>query len=317
MKSKALKQITIAILLTSGIALFPAQVPQVGTVGLNGVTWNGIRSSNGTPSQNDMDTDLSTIKGYGKFNSVRVYYPCYEGKIDVAKMLKIDLDDDYNILLGLFIFELHKQLKNWTEEQLKNYLVPHQNDSNVTGIIVGNEDAAGNENILINYINQIKTNSHKPIGSAQTYDYWKNDTENPKVKELADNCDFIAVNLFTNITEPINGQPNISVSDAVKQVKIQYKDLVSKYNKQVVITETGWPTKAGPFDPHPIAAPNGVANMYDYMSQIKDWATQNNVVVYWYEMFDSQYAVPQDTYFWNYNFGLLNGDRSSKQSPGK
>ena len=175
------------------------------------------------------------------------------------------------------------------------------------------------KNLIQLHLKQIKTDAPKvPVSTAQTSDFWLNDAS---AAALANKCDFIAVNIYPhwNWNKPdANNQPKLQLNSLTPQqgfddFEKQYDDIAKKYpGKQIVVTETGWPTTYGNTpNPPPIQYQKGLDNAHSYFKLIKDWSDKNQVVVYYYSMFDDWYGVNATSQY-NMHFGLLNTDRSKK-----
>lgn len=301
-----------------------------------GVTYNGLHATT-QPTPTAISADIQTIStnttnlAGQSFSAIRTYYPQYNGGNPILMNI---IPSTMNVLLGLYLFDFDQPAHpEWTQENLQNDVLPYLSNSNLTGVLVGNEDATdgsgnpSNANIttIITYINQIKTqNPQTRVSSAQTTGFWNNST-NPDVISLSNKCDFIAVNIYPdwNWQSPdANNQPKnalgstLSVQDAVTSFIAQYQKLVSLYpNKQIVVSETGWPTTYGwvvNVQP-PIQYQIGLTNATAYFNQIQDWAKRNNVVVYYYSMFDDWYGVNTSSQY-NMHFGLLDNVGNPKHA---
>jgi exo-beta-1,3-glucanase (GH17 family) len=89
-----------------------------------------------------------------------------------------------------------------------------------------------------------------------------------------------------------------------------YHQLEAKYpGRQIVVTETGWPTTFGPIPSQ--QAPVGISNARDYLTRVSAWAQAQQVVLYIHNMFDDQFGVDTSSPF-NYHFGLIDYTGKSK-----
>ena len=293
-----------------------------------GVTYNGLHSTT-NPNVDDINADLSAIQSYrnpqgDRFTSIRTYYPQYNGNIGLMPLI-----DKYHLktLLGLYVFPDHA---SWTDGNYTSYVKPYLENQNILGILVGNEDynTSGASEIINKYLIQIKSDApNVPVSSAQTTDFWLND---PNALTLASKCDFIAVNIYPNWNwnnPDTNNQPQLqsrtltpesgalSPQQGFENFQNQYNAIAAKYpGKQVVVTETGWPTTYGwvvnvPYQPKQYQV--GLDNAQSYLKLIKDWSDKNKVVVYYYSMFDDWYGV-NTTSQYNMHFGLLDTYRNTK-----
>jgi hypothetical protein len=78
------------------------------------------------------------------------------------------------------------------------------------------------------------------------------------------------------------------------------RQIRSKYpGRQIVVTETGWPTTFGPIGSQQF--PVGISNARDYLQRVTH---AQQVVLYIHNIFDDQYGVDTSSPF-NYRFGLI------------
>jgi exo-beta-1,3-glucanase (GH17 family)/cellulose synthase/poly-beta-1,6-N-acetylglucosamine synthase-like glycosyltransferase len=120
-------------------------------------------------------------------------------------------------------------------------------NSNVIGIVVGNETVfRGEQKVddLINLIKRVKKSVNVPVTTGEIWNIWR---DNP---ELASNVDFIAAHVLPY-------WENFSHSQAVDQAVDRYQLLREKFpGKRIVIAEFGWPSNGynlqnadpGPFE---------------------------------------------------------------------
>ena len=263
-----------------------------------GVTYNGLHATE-HPTVGQVTADLATTKQH--FEHVRTYYPQFDGgAVDVGKIAK---DANLNLLLGLFLFDGHN---DWTAGDYKNFIKPAVARGNIAGILVGNEDPQMIDNgILPQYLRQVKTDfPQMPVGTSQKSDFWRSDA---RAEQLLPLVDFIGVNIYPvwdwtqadGNKQPIGVKPD----QGFNSFKGTYDDIQRKYSgKQIVVTETGWPTTFGPIGAQQF--PVGISNARDYLQRVTGWAQAQQVVLYIHNMFDDQYGVETSSPF-NYHFGLI------------
>jgi exo-beta-1,3-glucanase (GH17 family) len=187
----------------------------------------------------------------------------------------------------------------------------NQNDAEVTSLIVaaqaGNVDMAivGSEALLRNdvsesqliaYMNQVREAipAGIPVTTADTYDTL---LAHPNVIAASD---VIAANIYPYWQMD-------AISNAVCDLVSAYNQVVSAANgKQVIISETGWPSGG---DAQGAAVPTP-ANEAQFLSQFIYWANANNVAYFYFEGLDeawkASYEGPQGAYWgiWDEN-GVL------------
>ena len=100
-----------------------------------------------------------------------------------------------------------------------------------------------------------------------------------------------------------NNQPKgVTPEAGFKSFSATYSQMRLKYSaRQIVVTETGWPTTFGPIGSQQF--PVGISNARDYLQRVTGWAQAQQVVLYIHNMFDDQFGVDTSSQF-NYHFGL-------------
>jgi exo-beta-1,3-glucanase (GH17 family) len=263
-----------------------------------GVTYNGLHRTD-SPTTAGVATDLATTKAH--FDRVRTYYPQYGGgRVDVGRVAR---DADVTLLLGLFLFDGHP---DWVEGDYTGFVKPAVQRGNVEGILIGNEDPQMIANgILPQYLKRAKTEfPQTPVGTSQTSGFWLSDGQAGGLLPLVD---FIGVNIYPAWDwgrADANGQPiGVTPEAGFSSFTATYGQIRSKYpDRQIVVTETGWPTTYGKTSPP--QPPVGIRNAHDYLERVTGWAAAEQVVVFIHNMFDDQYGVDPSSEF-NYNFGLI------------
>lgn len=268
-----------------------------------GVTYNGLHSTK-NPTAGQVIADLATTKQH--FERARTYYPQYGGGVvDVGKIAK---DANLNLLLGLYLFDNHD---DWTAGDYQNFVKPAAARGNIEGILVGNEDPQMVDNgIIAKYLRQAKSDFPQiPVGTSQQSNFWLSDG---RAKRLLPLVDFIGVNIYPAwdwLRADGNNQPNgVTPETGFNSFRDTYGQVRSKYpGRQIVVTETGWPTTFGPIGSQQF--PVGIGNARDYLQRVTGWAQAQQVVLYIHNMFDDQYGVDTSSPF-NYHFGLIdNADK--------
>jgi exo-beta-1,3-glucanase (GH17 family) len=261
-----------------------------------GITYNGLHSTV-NPTAAQVSADLATTKQH--FGDVRTYYPQYGGgAVDVGKLAK---DAGLNLMLGLFLFDGHP---DWIESNYQQFVKPAVARGNITAILIGNEDPQMIDTIT-QYLQKAKADLPQvPVGTAQTIGFWLTDGDAAQLLPLVD---FIAVNIYPAwdwTRADGNNQPiGVTPESGFNSFRDTYSQIQAKYSgRQIVVTETGWPTTFGPIPAQQF--PIGISNARDYLNRVIAWAQAQQVVVYIHNMFDDQYGVDTSSPF-NYHFGLI------------
>ena len=262
-----------------------------------GVTYNGLHATT-SPTVGQVTADLAATQQH--FAHVRTYYPQFGGgAVDVGRVAK---DAGLNLLLGLFLFDNNA----WTAGDYNNFVKPAVARGNIAGILVGNEDPQMIDNgIIPQYLRQARTDLPQiPVGTSQRSDFWLSDA---RAEQLLPLVDFIGVNIYPAwdwAQADGNNQPSgVTAEAGFNSFSATYGRIRSKYpGRQIVVTETGWPTTFGPIGARQF--PAGIANARDYLQRVTGWAQPEQVVLYIHNMFDDQYGVDTSSPF-NYHFGLI------------
>jgi exo-beta-1,3-glucanase (GH17 family) len=261
-----------------------------------GVTYNGLHGTpNPTPAQ--VTADLATTKQH--FGHARTYYPQYGGgAVDVGKIAK---DANLTLLLGLFLFDGHP---DWIAANYDQFVKPAVARGNIAGILVGNEDPRMIDAIT-QYLGKAKADfPGTPVGTSQTIGFWLSDGRAAPLLTLVD---FIGANIYPAwdwTHADGNNQPiGVTPESGFNSFRDTYSQIQTKYaGKQIVVTESGWPTTFGPVPSQQF--PVGISNARDYLGRMTAWAQAQQVVVYIHNMFDDQYGVDASSPY-NSHFGLI------------
>lgn len=122
---------------------------------------------------------------------------------------------------------------NRNEREIESAIKLARHNSNVNGIVVGNETIlTGTQKVdeLIEKIKRVKKSVNVPVTTGDVWNTWR---DNP---ELASNVDFIAAHILPY-------WENYSAAQAVDQAMYLYGLLREKFpGKRIVIAEFGWPS---------------------------------------------------------------------------
>ena len=154
-----------------------------------------------------------------------------------------------------------------------NELINETNTGSVDIAIVGSETLLRNdlsEDQLINYIKKVKQVA--PGVEVTTADTYSELINHPKVMAV---CDVIMYNSYPYW----NG---VSINEAIKEQEDHHKNLVDHAgNKQVIVSETGWPSSVNTVG----SAVPSLENASKYFNDFVLWARKNNVEYFYFEAF--------------------------------
>jgi exo-beta-1,3-glucanase (GH17 family) len=228
-----------------------------------GITYNGLHGTP-NPTAAQVSADLATTKQH--FEHVRTYYPQYGGgAVDVGKIAK---DANLILLLGLFLFDGHP---DWIAGNYDQFLKPAVARGNIAGILIGNEDPQMID-IITQYLGKAKADFPQiPVGTSQTIGFWLSDG---RAAQLLPLVDFIGVNIYPAwdwTRADANNQPiGVTPESGFNSFVDTYNQIQTKFpGRQIVVTETGWPTTFGTI---PSQQFPGISNARDYLNRVKAWA---------------------------------------------
>jgi len=146
-------------------------------------------------------------------------------------------------------------------------------------VAVGNECLLReelSENEIINYINRVK--DALPGVDVSYVDAYYQLHESPK---LLNACDIILANCYPFWEGYHAEQSSVYLSKMYEVIKNIAGD------KEVIITETGWPTYGRSVD----KAEPSIENMMKYFIRLKKWSDQENVKVFYFSSFDESWKA--------------------------
>ena len=211
---------------------------------------------------------LEVLKPHTKW--IRVF-SCTNGHEKIPKIAK---EMGLKTMVGAW-------LNNGVEEnhvEIQSLIKLIQNDL-VDIAAVGNEvlyRGELNEQTIINYIKQVKKASkHTPVGYVDAYYEF---TNRPKLVEA---CDVILANCY-----PYWEGVDIKIAGFYLQEMYQ-KTLQVAQGKQVIITETGWPSIGEQIGG---AVPSKL-NVMNYYIKAQLWAETENIDLFYFSSFDESWKI--------------------------
>ncbi|MDR0818218.1 MAG: S-layer homology domain-containing protein [Oscillospiraceae bacterium] len=198
---------------------------------------------------------------------------------ELEKIYKVAKEEYHlRIIAGCWLDSRYSQTQIY--EELDN-LVELTNKGYVDVAVVGSEtfyrdDFAVDEFITyIKYVRERITDKSIPVGTSDTSDAFLN---NPK---LVENCDILLCTIypfFSNVTADNAAQ---SLIDAYNRV------LAVSGGRQVIISESGWPTEGSP---EGIAVPS-MDNARKLFEASYQWSRENNVEIVYFSEIDEAWKV--------------------------
>jgi exo-beta-1,3-glucanase (GH17 family) len=272
------------------------------------------------PSREEILEDLRILVAQG-FRLIRVYDA---GENTVATLDLIRQHDlPLKVLLGMW---LRAEISNhegcpWLDEPIPDEDLAANALANVAEIERGIELAkqyrnivvavnVGNEALVewndhmvplenvIAYVERVKAAIEQPVTVADNYAWWIRDGA-----PLAAAVDFLGIHTYPQWEEKTIDEALAYTLANLEGVRAALPD------RPIAILEAGWATTASEFGGR--ASEESQAR---YFREIRDWAKQNNVTVFFFEAFDEPWkGNPSDPLGAEKHWGLFFADRSPKR----
>lgn len=241
------------------------------------------------PTEEEINQDLTLLSG--KVHAVRTY----SSLNGLESVPKLAANHNLNVTLGAWVN--HDTLA--TQQEIDALIsISRADHPNIVRTIVGNESIMRNEvsvDQLISYLRIVRKNTWRPVSTSETWDIWI------KHPELADEVDFIA----THILPYWEGIP---ADEAVDYVFERYYQLRKAFpNKQIVITEVGWPSDGQAKGMAEATLVNQARFIRDFLNR----ARLEDLVYYVVEAFDQPWKLALEGSVGAY-WGLYNANREPK-----
>lgn len=142
-----------------------------------------------------------------------------------------------------------------------------------------NENLVSPERVLY-FVKELKKHTKQLVTYCENFYYWI-----PMLKEVADVCDIISIHTYP-------AWVNKEIEEALDVSKSDYFEIANHYkDKQVIITEAGWPTMSSRGIEARLA---NVQNQKKYIKDMEGWSEQEQVVVFFFEAFDEPWKGSND-----------------------
>ena len=175
----------------------------------------------------------------------------------------------------------------------------------VLAVSAGNESVPlWNDNLvspgrILYFVKTLKDNVSVPVTYCDNVHYWKNE-----LKEVAQAVDFISVHLYPVWEGKILPEAILSVESGFNEIRQLYP------NKQIIITETGWPTASNHQQ-----IPDYLANEHNqkvFNTVIDSWAEKQKITCFFFEAFDETWKGSDNIYEPEKHWGYYNVHRQPK-----
>jgi len=224
------------------------------------------------PSEAQIEEDLALLAGDA--HAVR----SYSVRGTLAEIPKLAASKGLNVVLGGWLSNIPKD----NEEELQKLInVYRENHRNIVRVIVGNETLLRTEQTvpqMIEHLERVRKSVWAPVSCAEPWHIW---LKNP---ELVEHVDFIAVHLLPY-------WEGIPIEEAVNYVVLRYNELRRTYpDKQIIITEVGWPSNGRTFG----QAVASQTNQAKFLRRFLATAEKNGFTYYIMEAFDQVWKKSEE-----------------------
>lgn len=200
---------------------------------------------------------------------------------------------------------LAKHIEQNQEQLEKAIALCNAYKEQLIGVSAGNESVPEwNENLVsparvLYFVNTLKEYTEVPVTYCDNIYYWKN-----KLVDVANAVDFISIHIY-----PV--WHSKSVIESIGICVREYNEINNQYpNKQVLITETGWPTKS---NDHVISSKEAnELNQKFYNTEIEKWSRNNDAICFFFEAFDEEWKGSNDPSEPEKNWGHYLDNRKPK-----
>jgi len=290
----------------------------------NAICYSGFRKgqspvTNVFPTYQEVKEDLLILEK--DFDYIRMYHPSKHAEtvlevitnenLDLKVMVGIDLLGELNnpncAWGGNYsVEECASHIKHNQDSLFKLINLANKYEDIICSVSAGNESVPEwNENLVdpqrvLYFVKELKKYTNLPVTYCDNFYYWDN-----KLTEVAEVVDFISIHTYPVWTgNKVANAFNVSV-DEYNRVKKRYP------NKEIVITEAGWPTNSNGSEIDKYSA--NEEHQILYVNQMKEWSEKNEVVVFYFEAFDEPWKGSSDQYEPEKHWGFYYEDRNPKK----
>ncbi len=269
------------------------------------------------PSYEEIKEDLLILEK--NYDYIRMYDPSDYAQTTLRVIR--DLNLSLKVMLGIDLLgEISNPQCAWggllTDEQIKNNIAYNESslqklmtlantyEDIIVAVSAGNEAVPEwNENLVspdrvLYFVKALKENTSQIVTYCENFYYWI-----PQLKEVAEAVDIISIHTYPAwLNKEIDIALSVSKQD-YQEINDFYKD------KQVIITEAGWPTSSSRGIDSNLAT---LENQRRYIKEMKQWSEEEGIVIFFFEAFDEPWKGSDDLNEPEKHWGLYDVDRKLK-----
>jgi exo-beta-1,3-glucanase (GH17 family) len=269
------------------------------------------------PTYEEIKEDLLILEK--DYDYIRMYDPSIHAqttlkvirdhKISLKVMLGIDLLGEISNPEcewgGILTDHEIKANISYNEFSLRKLIeLAHEYEDIIVAVSAGNEAVPEwNENLVspkrvLYFVNELKKHTNQLVTYCENFYYWI-----PKLKEVAEACDLISIHTY-----PAWLNKDISIALSVSQN--DYQEISNFYkDKQVIITEAGWPTASSRGIDSKLAT---LENQKKYLEEMRKWSEDQKIIIFFFEAFDEPWKGSNDQNEPEKHWGLYDVNRKVK-----
>ncbi|MCB0729725.1 MAG: glycosyl hydrolase [Ignavibacteriae bacterium] len=253
------------------------------------------------PTQDQIKEDLEIIEQ--NWNLIRTY-GADQHAYDILQVIKNE-KLNIKVMLGIWLDGEPEYIEDNKNQIAYGTELANEYKDIVIAINVGNEsqvhwsDHKVPSQNLVSYIKEVQSKVNVPVTTADTWDYW---TNLEKSQDVINAVDFLAVHIY-----PMWG--GVDIDNAFNSTSEVYNKIVSTIpNKKIIISEAGWAS----YTVGELHAPKAGSEEKQmiYYDQLKKWADENKITVFWFEAFDEPWKGIGTEGHW----GLFSESRNAKKA---
>ncbi len=269
------------------------------------------------PSYEEIKEDLLILEK--NYDYIRMYDPSDHAQTTLRVIR--DLNLSLKVMLGIDLLgEITNPQCAWggllTDEQIKNNIAYNESslqklitlantyEDIIIAVSAGNEAVPEwNENLVspdrvLYFVKALKENTNQIVTYCENFYYWI-----PQLKEIAEAVDIISIHTYP-------AWLNKEIDIALSVSKQDYQEINNFYkDKQVIITEAGWPTSSSRGIDANLAT---LENQRRYIKEMKQWSEEEGIVIFFFEAFDEPWKGSDDLNEPEKHWGLYDVDRKLK-----
>jgi exo-beta-1,3-glucanase (GH17 family) len=269
------------------------------------------------PSYEEIKEDLMLLEK--DYDYIRMYDPSEHAKTALKVIKENNLS--LKVMLGIDLLgEISNPDCEWggllTDDEIKKNIAYNEHSLQeliklaneykdiIAAVSAGNEAVPEwNENLVspervLYFVKELKKHTTHIVTYCENFFYWI-----PKLKEVAEAVDVISLHTYP-------AWLNKDIEEATDVSKEDYQTISEFYkDKQVIITEAGWPTASTRQIKAELA---NVVNQKRYLKEMNAWSEEEKITIFFFEAFDEPWKGSNDPNEPEKHWGIYDVNRKKK-----